>query len=69
MIALDKNGRFYLQETVQRKRKYDILEMLESVPLKIFLFDVLLLDGSNVMNEANETRRKLLRALLFLETQ
>ena len=66
MIALDKNGRFLpFQETVQRKRKYDILEMLESVPLKIFLFDVLLLDGSNVINEANETRRKLLESIVI----
>lgn len=65
MIALDKNGRFLpFQETVQRKRKYDILEMLETVPLKIFLFDVLMLDGSNVMNEANETRRKLLESIV-----
>ncbi|MDP1743432.1 MAG: ATP-dependent DNA ligase [Candidatus Amesbacteria bacterium] len=65
MIALDKNGRFLpFQETVQRKRKYDILEMLETVPLNIFLFDVLMLDGSNVMNEANETRRKLLESIV-----
>ncbi|MBI5358793.1 ATP-dependent DNA ligase [Candidatus Amesbacteria bacterium] len=65
MIALSKNGRFLpFQETVQRKRKYDILEMLETVPLKIFLFDVLMLDGANVMNEANEKRRKLLESLV-----
>lgn len=62
MIALDKQGNFLpFQETVQRKRKYDILEMLESVPLKIFLFDILALDGKSLLNLPNEERRKILR--------
>lgn len=61
MIALDKHGNFLpFQETVQRKRKYDILEMLESVPLKIFLFDILALDGKSLLNLPNEERRKIL---------
>ena len=61
MIALDKKGKFLpFQETVQRKRKYDILEMLESVPLKIFLFDILFIDGKSLLNIPNEERRQIL---------
>jgi DNA ligase-1 len=61
MIALDKQGNFLpFQETVQRKRKYDILEMLESVPLKIFLFDILSLGGKSLINLPNQKRREML---------
>lgn len=64
MIALDKKGRFLpFQETVQRKRKYDIQEMLESVPLKIFLFDILALGNKSLINETNEKRRNILETV------
>lgn len=65
MIAVGTNGRFLpFQETVQRKRKYDISEMSKKVPLKIYLFDVLMISEKNVMNEPNEKRRDLLMALV-----
>lgn len=65
MIAVGKNGRFLpFQETVQRKRKYDILEMAKKVPLKIFLFDVLVLGDKNVVHEPNNKRRGMLEGLV-----
>jgi DNA ligase 1 len=57
MIAVDKNGHFLpFQETVQRKRKYDIFEMMKKVPLKIYLFDVLAVDGKPLIQEPNQRR-------------
>ena len=65
MIAVGKDGRFLpFQETVQRKRKYDIVEMAKKVPLKIFLFDVLVIDGKDVMHETNSKRREALEKLV-----
>ena len=49
MIAVGENGRFLpFQETVQRKRKYDIAEMAKKVPLKIYLFDVLMTNKTDM---------------------
>ena len=67
MIALDAKGNFLpFQETVVRKRKYDIGDMAKKVPLSIFLFDVLMIDGKNVMHETNEERRKILESIIPL---
>jgi len=64
MIAVGTNGRFLpFQETVQRKRKYDISAMAGKIPLRIYLFDVLAVDGKNVMHEANEKRWNMLENL------
>lgn len=52
------------QETVQRKRKYGIEEMAKSLPLKIFVFDVLYLNGKGLMHEPFSRRRKVLENTL-----
>jgi DNA ligase-1 len=65
MIATGKNGKYLpFQETVQRKRKYDISEMLKKVPLKYFVFDVLWADGENLMGKTGEERREKLEKLI-----
>ncbi len=65
MIAVGKDGRFLpFQETMQRKRKYDIVEMAGKIPLTIYLFDVLVIEGKEVMNEENAERRKKLEKLV-----
>ena len=65
MIAVGKNGRFLpFQETVQRKRKYDIGEMAKKVPLKIYLFDLLLLNRTNMTYRTNRERREALEELV-----
>ncbi|MGC2310097.1 MAG: ATP-dependent DNA ligase [Candidatus Babeliaceae bacterium] len=48
------------QETVTRKRKYGIEEAAESVPLKLFFFDILYLNGEPLLNKAHHTRRDIL---------
>jgi len=61
MIAVGKDGKYLpFQETVQRKRKYDILEMMAQVPLKYFTFDILSLQGENLLDKPNEIRREKL---------
>src|SRR3989344_7904724 len=36
------------------------------LPISIFLFDVLMIDGKNVMHETNEERRKILESIIPL---
>ncbi len=65
-IAYDENtGQFFpFQVTIQRKRKYGIKEFAEKYPLKLFLFDVMYVDGENVMSKPFIERRKLLEKLV-----
>ncbi len=52
------------QVTIQRKRKYEIKKMAEEFPLKLFVFDVMYLEGKNVMGESFKERRKILDGLI-----
>ncbi len=48
------------QETVQRKRKYDIEEKAKEIPLKLFSFELLYCDGINYIHKPYAERRKTL---------
>lgn len=48
------------QETTTRKRKHNIAEMQESVPLKFFVFDILYKDGKDLLATPLAERRKVL---------
>jgi DNA ligase-1 len=52
------------QETVQRKRKYQIEEKLKEIPLKLFAFELLYLDGENLLNKKFIDRRKKLAQVI-----
>ncbi len=68
MIALGKDGKFLpFQETMQRKRKYDIESMSGKIPLTIYLFDALVVAGENLMDQPNEKRRQVLEQLVKRE--
>lgn len=61
-IAYDPQTKKFLdfQNTVQRKRKYQVKEKAREVPLKVFLFDLLYFKGRSFLNEPFiERRRKL----------
>lgn len=59
-----KTGKFLpFQETVQRKRKHDIAEFAKKVPLSIFIFDVLYLDGKSLLDLSFQKRRELLEKI------
>ncbi|MBI3887850.1 ATP-dependent DNA ligase [Candidatus Microgenomates bacterium] len=64
-IAFDpKTGKYLqFQETVQRKRKYDVDSFSVNVPLRLVAFDVLFYNGKSMLNEPYENRRKLLEEL------
>ncbi len=51
------------QETVQRKRKYDIAAMAKKMPLKVFVFDVLYLNGKSLLDLRFAERRKILEKI------
>jgi DNA ligase 1 len=48
------------QLTIQRKRKYDIAEMAQTYPLKLFAFDILYIDGKDFTSIPYVERRKAL---------
>jgi DNA ligase 1 len=48
------------QETVKRKRKYDIEKFAQDFPIRLFLFDVLYLNGESLLDLPHEQRRKKL---------
>ncbi len=52
------------QETVQRKRKYDIEEKVKEVPLKLFAFDLLYLNGKSYIEVSFAERRKELISII-----
>jgi DNA ligase 1 len=52
------------QETVKRKRKHDIETLQDEYPLKLFLFDILYLDGRSLMGLTHEERRSKLLAVI-----
>jgi DNA ligase 1 len=61
----NETNEFYpFQITIQRKRKYDIEKKAKEYPLKLFLFDVVLIEDKNLMNEPFHVRRKLLSELV-----
>lgn len=65
-IAYDRETGSFLpfQETVKRRRKYDIADTAESIPLQLYLFDLLLLDGTTLLEQPYTARRQLLEKLL-----
>lgn len=52
------------QETTKRRRKYNIEETMTALPLRLFLFDLLYVDGRDVMVEPYITRRRLMRQVV-----
>jgi len=52
------------QETVQRKRKYDIEEKAKEIPLKLFVFELLYYNGISYINESFLKRREILEKVM-----
>lgn len=63
-INLKTGAYLPFQETVQRKRKYDIEAMAKKIPLKLIAFDLLYVDGENLINKPFRERRKRLEEIL-----
>jgi DNA ligase-1 len=58
-LTYDENtGTLYpFQITIQRKRKHNIEEVSQDLPLRLFVFDIMLLDGKSLINEPYVSRR------------
>lgn len=52
------------QETAQRKRKYGIPEMVKKIPLKFMAFELLNLNGQNLINLPYKDRREKLLKII-----
>jgi DNA ligase-1 len=52
------------QTLMQRKRKYDIERYIKKIPVRLFLFDLLYVDGKTIMGESYPARRKRLEDIV-----
>jgi len=52
------------QETITRKRKYGVSKKAEEMPLRMFAFELLYLDGKDWTNEPYHARRKKLTEIM-----
>lgn len=65
-IAFNQETQQFLpfQETIKRKRKHNIAEFVEAVPLKFYIFDILYLDNKSLLDFAHIERRKILENIV-----
>jgi len=65
-IGIDpKTGKFLpFQETAQRKRKYHIAQAVQKIPLRVYVFDLLYLNGQSLLNKPLTYRRQQLESLI-----
>lgn len=57
------------QETSKRRRKYKIEEMVQKLPLVMFAFDLLLVNGKDITGKSFEERRKELEKIIPKNSQ
>jgi len=71
VIGFDpKNGKFLpFQETIKRKRKYDIGNKAKEIPLKYFTFDILFKDGQDLIRVPFDQRRAILAKTIISSSQ
>ncbi|MEM0142584.1 MAG: ATP-dependent DNA ligase, partial [Candidatus Parvarchaeum sp.] len=64
-LTYDENtGVLYpFQITIQRKRKHNVEEISQELPLRLFVFDIMLLNKKSLINEPYTKRRELLDKL------
>ena len=65
-IVFDHHTNSFLpfQQTVKRKRKHGIEQAAQELPLKIFLFDLLYLNGKEYLSVGHEERRAALKKVV-----
>lgn len=62
-IGIDEKRERFLdfQKTIQRRRKHDITQNAFNIPLQFQVFDILLVDGKNLIDKPYIERRKILK--------
>jgi len=65
-----QTGKFLpFQETIKRKRKYEVINKAKEIPLKYFAFDVLYKDGKDLLNTPFNQRREILEKIISPRSQ
>ncbi len=65
VVALGQDGKYLpFQELMHRRRKYDLVEAMKKYPVSLNLFDVLLINDRETIEEPYEERRKVLETLM-----
>ncbi|MDZ4229445.1 MAG: ATP-dependent DNA ligase [Patescibacteria group bacterium] len=66
-VAFDKaSGKLLpFQETVQRKRKHGVTDKAKELPLKVFVYDLLFLNGKSLIDQPFRLRRRQLEQILL----
>ncbi|MCX6678253.1 MAG: ATP-dependent DNA ligase [Methanothrix sp.] len=66
-VAIDKDGRpLAFQEILKRfRRKYNVEKLAAQIPLRLFLFDLIYLDGKSVTDLPLSERRALLEKIAY----
>ena len=64
-LTYDENTNvlYPFQITIQRKRKHNVEEISQELPLRLFVFDIMLFNKKNMINEPYTKRRELLDKL------
>jgi DNA ligase-1 len=57
------------QETVRRKRKHNIGQVADEIPLRVYLFDLLYLNGQSMLESTHEQRRNTLSQIVQAANQ
>jgi len=61
-----KDGKFLpFQETMQRRRKYGVSDTSKDIPVKGMVFDVLYLNGEDLLSRDTEERIDILEGMIF----
>lgn len=69
IVPIDKKTGAILpfQTLMQRRRKYEIERYSKEIPIVVFIFDVLYLNGKNIIKEPYTKRQAMLRTLIKKE--
>lgn len=64
-VAINENTGEFLpfQELMHRRRKYDIAKIVEEYPITVNLFDIMYLNGKELLNSPYEERRRKLNEI------
>lgn len=61
----EKEDKFIpFQETIQRKRKYDVADTASRIPIIVFSFDIIYLNGEDISKESLEKRLSRLKEII-----
>lgn len=65
-IVYDEETQTFLpfQETVKRKRKHDIEQAALDFPLRLYVFDILYMNGTSLLDHTHDQRRTILQKVL-----